>query len=172
MDLSSDWVYSQQLDTIFGALYNNPTSKEDGQMFRHFITSPKIIIVILIAQLIPLVLFPPSVFQPTNQEWWLPAILAFLTLIAIVELLVHRTSMVKWAWDLISFSQGFNLISRMLLLFPHLTVNVNGVWTFNALYTILTVLTMLISVFILWYIELPEVKNGLLKGEGISFSGK
>jgi hypothetical protein len=141
-------------------------------MFRRLITNPRIIIVIIIAQLVPLVLFPPSVFMPTNQEWWLPAILAFLTVIAIVELLIHRTDTVKWAWDLISFSQGFNLISRMLLLFPHMTVNLNGVWKFNTLYTILTILSMLMSVFILWYIELPEVKKGLLKSEGEKLKGQ
>ncbi len=134
-------------------------------MFRHFVTNSKIIVLILLVQFIPLILFPPSSFSGESQEWWLPMVLLVLALIAVVDLLINRSSVVTWAWHLIAFAQGFNLISRLLMLFPNIMTNDNGVQTFNSLYVVLTLVAMLMSVFMLWYVELPEVKVGLLKEE-------
>ncbi len=92
-------------------------------------------------------------------------VLLVLALIAVVDLLINRSSVVAWAWHLIAFAQGFNLISRLLMLFPNIMTNDNGVQTFNSLYVVLTLVAMLMSVFMLWYVELPEVKVGLLKEE-------
>jgi hypothetical protein len=132
-------------------------------MFRRIIANPKIIPVVLVLQIIPLILFPAASYSSSSQEWWLPAVLTVLAIIAVIDLFINRSSVTAWAWQLIAFAQGFNLISRMLMLFPHLTANVGGVQKFNAVYVILTVVAMGLSVLMLWYVELPEVRVGLLK---------
>lgn len=134
-------------------------------MFRRVITNSKLIIVILMIQFIPLILFPASTFSSGSEEWWLPAVLMVLAIIAVIALFAKRTTITGWAWQLVTFSQGFNLISRLLMLFPHLTMNVHGVQQINTLYVILTLIAMVMSVFMLWYVELPEVKVGLLREE-------
>jgi hypothetical protein len=64
---------------------------------------------------------------------------------------------------LISFAQGFNIISRLMMLMPHITRNNNGVQVFNALYVVLAVISLAFSAFLLWYTELPEVRLGLVR---------
>jgi hypothetical protein len=120
------------------------------------------IIVFLIVQFIPLVLFPPESFSASSQEWWLPVLLAILALIATVNLIARRSAAV-WPWYLIGFAQGLNIISRLMMLMPHATYNSNGAQLFNAPYVILSVISMAFSTFMLWYEELPEVRLGLVK---------
>ena len=131
-------------------------------MQRGVITSRKTIIAALILQLIPLILFPSESFSPNTQEWWLPVLLAALVLLADFELIVRRSSQV-WPWYLMSFSQGFNIISRLMMLWPHAPHTVNGATVANMPYILLTLLAMGLSALLLWYTELPEVRLGLLR---------
>lgn len=128
---------------------------------RKYLTSPKAISVMLILQFIPMVMFPPESFSPKTQEWWLPVLLAILAIIAIVQ--IYRRSTATWPWHLVGFSQGFNIISRLLMLFPHATLNQGNVQVFNTPYVVLSLLSMGLSAFLLWYTELPEVRMGLLR---------
>jgi hypothetical protein len=128
---------------------------------RKFLTSRATVSVMMILQFIPMVLFPPESFSPTTQEWWLPVVLAVLTIISIVQIFRHSVSV--WPWNLISFSQGFNIISRLMMILPHATYNLNGNQYFNSTYVILSLLSMGLSVFLLWYTELPEVRMGLYR---------
>ena len=130
-------------------------------MQRKAITTPTFITAVLVFQLIPLVLFPPDAFSPKSQEWWLPVVLAFLALVGFIQI-VFRHSIESWPWYLISFAQGFNIISRLMLLMPHATVNEAGNQVFNTPYVVLTFISILISVAILWYTELSEVRQGML----------
>jgi hypothetical protein len=129
-------------------------------MLRQSLTRPKTIALILFLQLIPLVLFPPSSFGPDTQEWWLPVLLAVLVLLAVYQL-VFRHSFAQWPWYLVSFAQGFNIISRLMMIMPHATIIQNGVQVYDTLYLLLSVISMIISAFLLWYTELPEVRLGL-----------
>ena len=129
---------------------------------RKALTSPGMIVVVLITQFIPLVLFPADSFSPKSQVWWLPVMLAVMVLIADFELIVRRTTSTG-PWYLIAFAQGFNIISRLMMVWPHATKDVGGQSSFNGLYVGLTVISLLWSVFLLWYIELPEVRMGLLR---------
>ncbi|HEX2979456.1 MAG TPA: hypothetical protein VHO48_04260 [Anaerolineaceae bacterium] len=131
-------------------------------MFRKLITQPRMIIAILVLQFIPLIIFPKESFAPTSQEWWLPVVLAFLSLWAVFGLIVRRTILV-WPWYLISFAQGFNIISRLMMFMPHATTIVNNVLVSNTAYIALSLISMLLSVFVLWYVELPEVRLGLIR---------
>ena len=132
-------------------------------MQRRAIAHPRVIIVVLLLQFVPLVLFPPASFSPTTQEWWLPVVLAVLVLWADLELIVRRSDQV-WPWNLMEFSQGLNIISRLMMLWPHATVAVNNVDTLNLPYIVLTFASMALSAFLLWYTELPDVRLGLVRG--------
>ena len=129
---------------------------------RQSLVNPNVIVAFLVLQFIPLVMFPPASFASTTQEWWLPVLLAVMTIVGIFQL-VARRSVAGWPWYLVSFAQGFNIISRLMMFMPHATRNVGGAQVFNAGYVILSTLSMALSAFFLWYTELPEVRVGLLR---------
>jgi len=129
-------------------------------MTRQKLVSPSAIKTILFLQFIPLVLFPPASFKLSSQEWWLPVLLALMSLVAVIQI-VFQKSRAMWPWYLISFAQGFNIISRLMMLMPHATNAVGKDYVFNTLYVVLTTLSMLCSAFLLWYTEWPEVRLGL-----------
>lgn len=130
-------------------------------MLRKTLSNRVLAPIVLCLQVVPLLAFPPTSFTIVSQEWWLPVLLTFLVILSLVQLLARR-GQAMWPWYLFSFSQGFNIISRLMLFIPHATVNVGGVQHFNTLYFIISVVTMLLSVFYLWYCELPEVRNSFL----------
>jgi hypothetical protein len=152
---------------VFGLPFLGPIYGEAGRrnhlMERRAIANPLLIIAVLVVQLIPLVLFPAQSFAPTTQEWWLPVLLAVMVVVADVYLIVLR-SPAPWPWYLLSFAQGFNIISRLMMVWPHSATLVGKVWVFNPLYVVLSVISILMSAVILWYTELPDVRMGLLRG--------
>ena len=129
-------------------------------MFRKILSAKRMIPVVLCLQVIPLLLLEPSYYSLSSQEWWLPALLTVLVIISLVQLLI-RKSQVSWPWYLVSFAQGFNIISRLMMLLPHATKNNEGVQYFNSAYVIIAVVAMLLSAFEIWYNELPEVRRNL-----------
>ncbi len=131
-------------------------------MLRRSLTTPGVLVAVLILQFIPLVLFPAASFSPQTQEWWLPVLLAVMIIIADVQLIVRRSS-AAWPWYLMAFAQGFNIISRLMMLWPHATTVANKVTTINGDYIVLTALSLAFSAFMLWYTELPETRVGLLR---------
>ncbi len=128
---------------------------------RQFLASRTMIYGMLVFQFVPMVLFPPDSFSLKTQEWWLPVVLALLTLISIIQ--IFRHSVAVWPWNLISFSQGFNIISRLMMILPHSTFNLEGKQYFNTTYVLMAIISMLISAFLLWYTELPDVRMGLFR---------
>jgi zinc transporter ZupT len=130
-------------------------------MLRKLLSNRIIIYVILVVQLIPLLIFPASSYSPDTQEWWLPILLSFLVILALVQL-IFRKSRASWPWYLLGFSQGFNIISRLMMILPHATENAGGVQKFASSYVIITAVAMVLSAFEIWYCELPEVRNKLL----------
>jgi hypothetical protein len=128
---------------------------------RRSLTNRNSIIAILILQVIALLLFPGESYAGTTQEWWLPMLLVLMVVIADVELILRR-SYKPWPWALISFAHGFNIISRLMMVWPHATIAADGGNMFNAPYVILSVISMLISTLVLAYMEWPEVRMGLL----------
>jgi len=114
---------------------------------------------LLCFQVVPLVLFPFETYSINTQEWWLPVLLAVLAIVSLVQIL-GRHSIAPWPWYLMAFAQGFNIISRLMMLLPHSTVGVEGGGlAFNAPYVIVAFATMLLSAFEIWYCELPEVRQ-------------
>jgi len=125
------------------------------------LTRRPVIVLVLILQIIPLLLLPAQSYSTKTQEWWLPALLALLVVLADFQI-IGRQRVESWPWYLISFAQGFNIISRLLMLWPNSTQNVGGAWVINVPYIVLTLLAMVLSVFALWDTELSEVRNTML----------
>jgi len=121
-----------------------------------------IIVVILILQVIPIMLFPAASFAPTSQEWWLPVLLLMMVLLADLQLILrHNTDI--WPWHLLTFSHGFNVISRLMMLWPHATRMLNGEMVMNGPYVSLSCISMAASGFLLYYLELPEVRIAMIR---------
>jgi cyanate permease len=131
-------------------------------MQRRRIATRGFIVGALVLQLVPLVLFPPESFSPNSQEWWLPVLLAAMVLVACAQLILLGSQQL-WPWHLMSFSQGLNIISRLMMIWPHATKTVGGATVLNGPYVALTLTAMAMSAFLLWYLELPEVRVGLLR---------
>ncbi len=130
-------------------------------MLRKTLSNRILIPVIMCLQVVPLLLFPAASFSIKSQEWWLPALLTFLVILALVQILIRRT-LKAWPWYLISFAQGFNIISRLMMLMPHATENVGKVQVLNADYVAFAFVSMLASAFEIWYCDLPEVRSRLM----------
>ena len=129
---------------------------------KKLISNRTFISVILFVQLIPLLAFSPESYSLTGQVWWLPAFLAILVLIAVFQLVVRGTY-APWPWYLIGFSNGFNIISRLMMFFPHIMMNVKGDQVVNWPYISISLIAMALSAVMLWFAEFPEVKNVMIK---------
>jgi hypothetical protein len=116
----------------------------------------KFLFTLLILQVIPLLLYPPSSFELTSQTWWLPAVLVLMALIGSIQL--FRRSRVPWSIYLIAFSHGFNIISRLLMLMPGSTAGTST----DGLYFILSTLALILSTLMLWILEMPRVRQVLI----------
>jgi hypothetical protein len=130
-------------------------------MLRKLLANRVMIPILMIVQIVPLLIFPPSSYTVKSQEWWLPALLTFLVILSLVQLLIRR-SRAAWPWYLLSFAQGFNIISRLMMLMPHATMIVEKAQRFNASYVLITLAAMIVSAFEIWYFDLPEVHNAIL----------
>jgi hypothetical protein len=131
-------------------------------MTSSFLTQRPVIIVILVLQIIPLILFPLDTFTVSSQVWWLPALLVILTLIADFEIIVRRSSSVN-PWLLIGFAQGFNVISRLMMVWPNATQTTATGPVVDWVYVVLTLTSMAASAWLLIYTDKPAVREGLLR---------
>ena len=127
-------------------------------MLRKILSARGVTPVVMCLQVVPLLILPLSSYSGRSQEWWLPALLTFLVIIALVQLLIRKTR-AMWPWYLVSFAQGVNIISRLMMFMPHATKNNGGVQVFNSQYVIIALVSMLLSAFEIWYNDLPEVRR-------------
>jgi hypothetical protein len=127
-------------------------------MLRKILSARGVTPVVMCLQVVPLLIFPLSSYSGRSQEWWLPVLLTFLVIIALVQLLIRKTR-AMWPWYLVSFAQGVNIISRLMMFMPHATKNNGGVQVFNSQYVIIALVSMLLSAFEIWYNDLPEVRR-------------
>ncbi len=121
-----------------------------------------VVVAVLILQIIPLLLFPAKSFAPTTQEWWLPVLLVLMVLIADFQLIVRRSA-TPTPWTLLSFAQGFNIISRLMMLWPNLTRTTEQGIIPNWDYVLLTLTAMALSAAMLVFLEKPAVRVSLLR---------
>lgn len=130
-------------------------------MLRKNISQPTTVAILLFVQIIPLMIFPLEIFNSNSQQWWLPLLLAVLAVFAAVKIVFQRTTEL-WPWYLVSFSQGFNIISRLMMLMPHATKNVGGVQLADTAYLITNIVAIIVSFGYIMFAELPEVRLSLL----------
>ncbi len=131
-------------------------------MERRGLANPTLVTAVLILQFIPLVLFPASSFSLDTQEWWLPVLLVIMSIVAVFALLVRHTA-ARWPWDLLSFAQGFNIISRLMMIWPHSANQVGSAWAVDVPYVTLSLLSIVLSALALWYMEKPDVRTAHLR---------
>ncbi len=128
-------------------------------MFRTFISNRIVVPVLLILQIVPLIIFPIKSYSLDSQEWWLPLLLTLFSIVAMVQILARRSHS-SWPWYLLSFSQGFNIISRIMMVMAHATSTAQGGGILvNGPYLVIAFIAMLLSAFDIWYCELPEVRK-------------
>jgi hypothetical protein len=137
-------------------------AQEKVHMSHRTIANRGFIVIVLILQVIPLMLFPAASFSPNSQEWWLPVLLAILIIVGDLQLILWRSTQVG-PWHLLEFAHGFNIISRLMMLWPHATRFVDGHMAMNTPYVSLSCLSMAISGILLIYLELPEVRIGMVR---------
>lgn len=130
-------------------------------MLRKNISQPAAVAILLFVQIIPLMIFPLDIFNSGSQQWWLPLLLTVLALFAAIKIVFQRTTEL-WPWYLVSFSQGFNIISRLMMLMPHATKNVGGVQVADTAYLITNIVAIIISFGYIMFAELPEVRLSML----------
>lgn len=130
-------------------------------MLRKNISQPTTVAILLFIQIIPLMIFPLDTFTSNSQQWWLPLLLTALAIVGAVKIVFQRTTDL-WPWYLVSFSQGFNVISRIMMLMPHATKNVGGAQVTDGAYLITNALAIIISFGYIVWAELPDVRLSLL----------
>jgi hypothetical protein len=127
-------------------------------MLRKALSGPRTVIVLMCLQVVPLLLLPGESWSVKTQEWWLPLLLTVLIAVALVQLLIRRTRSAA-PWYILSFAQGFSVISRLMMLLPHTMVAQGNSWRFDGPYVVLAVVSICLSWFWIWYCDLPEVRN-------------
>jgi len=131
-------------------------------MVREVVTKKPFVSAVLILQFIPFALFPANIYKPTSQDWWLPVLLLVMVAVADIEIFIQKRD-VDWPWNLMSFAQGLNIISRAMMLFPRATINSNGNQIFNGPFVAYSLISMLLSALMLWFLEQPEVRMTMLR---------
>jgi hypothetical protein len=157
-------VLQQCLTARHRELYNlsGTTAQENTIMSHQTLANRGLIVIVLILQVIPIMLFPAASFAPNSQEWWLPLLLTIMVVVGDLQLILRRSTEV-WPWHLISFSHGFNIISRLMMIWPHATRMLNGQMVINGPYVSLSCISMAISGFLLYYLELPEGRIAMVR---------
>jgi len=141
---------------------NDPLKGTLDIMERQPLYSRLAISLILILQVIPLLLFPPQIYGSGSQQWLLPAVLTFMVVVADINVFLRGGGEI-WPWLLISFVQGVNIISRLMMLWAQSSTATNGVTTFDWAYILAAIVSMAMSGFMLWYTEKPAVREGMLR---------
>jgi hypothetical protein len=151
----------KQLDSARARPYNlSHTPHKELVMARRPLYTRTVIILILILQVIPLLLFPPRIYGTGSQQLWLPALLVLFVVAADARLILGRTRSVG-AWYLRAFAQGFNVISRLLMVWPNGSTVNGDVVTMNWDYLLLSIVAIALSTWLLVYMEKPQVREAL-----------
>lgn len=113
-------------------------------MLSHMLKSPKALVFL---QFIPVLLVPPSIFRQV-------AVLALTELLFLVAVVVGVYQSRAWSQTLSIFVMGFNFITKLMLIFPHL-VSESGQVDF--LFGAIMVTSIALSGVLLYYMDTPEV---------------
>jgi hypothetical protein len=110
---------------------------------------------IYILQILPLLLFPPATLRSGL------IVVVFLALIIVLldyGLLKGRA----WALSLSMFLQGFNVIIRIMMLFPHAIRPENLGGGLDLSYISINILAIVVSLWFLLRLDRPDVRSTLI----------
>jgi hypothetical protein len=133
-----------------------------SDMRRKLLYDRRAVAAVLCLLTVALIALPRASYSLNTQEWWLPAFLTVLSGIALIQLLLRRTH-ANWPWYLLTFAQGFNIISRLMMLLPRVTTSVGGIERFNAEAVVVFVASIVLSAYGVGYVERPEVRAALAR---------
>ena len=125
---------------------------------RSFLLRPTVARMIIALQVLPVIALRPRGYAVTSQEWWLPALLSVLALVSAARVLIRGTN-APWPWYLFSFAQGFSIISKLMMFMPHASTMVDGAQRLDVTHVLVSICSMAVSGFVIWYCERPEVRN-------------
>jgi hypothetical protein len=118
------------------------------------VSGRRLILFVAIFQFIPLLLYPPQILLSVSPIF---LVIAVLLLALVGWQFVQRQA---WASIFSTFLQGFNIITRIILLFPHALIN-QGAGEVNYLFLTTGVLAILLSIYFLYLLSRPELEAGI-----------
>lgn len=127
-------------------------------MLRKALSGARLTPILMCLQVVPILLLPGESWSLKTQEWWLPVLLTVLVVVALVQLLIRR-SRSPAPWYILSFAQGFSIISRLMMLLPHAMLPQGTGWRPDWPYVLLAAASVGLSWFWIWYCDLPEVRS-------------
>ncbi|MHB9033648.1 MAG: hypothetical protein ACYC6L_11440 [Anaerolineae bacterium] len=112
---------------------------------------PKQLIWIALAQIIAVLVMPPSVLSSISPVIWGVVVLIFA--------LLGWNLLRRKAWARIAsiFIQGFSIIVHLLIIVPNAKANLTAPLNYPILIT--SIVSMLLSAVVLYYIDQPEVQS-------------
>ena len=114
------------------------------------------LLLVYIFQIIPLLIYPPETLK---SGWAFVAIMVIIFLGLGFGLWRGR----NWALSLSLTMQGFNVIIRLLMLFPNAMNGLSdGTKVFDAPYIALSVVSIALSLFFLLRLDRPDVRSTIV----------
>jgi len=106
------------------------------------------LLLLYIFQIVPLLIYPPETLQSG-----LVVVGIMVVIFALLGYGLWRGR--NWALSLSLTMQGFNVVVRLMMLFPNSLV---GGGAFNSLYIVLSVVSIALSLFFLLRLDRPDVR--------------
>ncbi|MCA1899537.1 MAG: DUF2127 domain-containing protein [Chloroflexi bacterium] len=106
---------------------------------------------IYIFQIVPLLIYPPETLKSG-------AVVIAIVAVVFAFLGYGLWRGRSWALSLSLTLQGFNVIVRLMMLFPNAVVNSGGESAFNVPFIALSVLSIALSLFFLTRLDRPDVR--------------
>jgi hypothetical protein len=106
-------------------------------------------------QFLPLLIYPPETLMAALP---IIAIVVAIYVLLTYALIRGRT----WALSLSIFLQGFNVIVRLMMLFPHATRPANAGGGFDLPYIFFNLLAIAISVWVLLRLDKPDIRSTMV----------
>lgn len=111
---------------------------------------------LILIQLVALVLYPLSFFQNFPQSSVLPSILVIINLLTLIGVYTRTINPITGRISMV-FTQGVNMVMRVITLFPNLITKSNE-W--NGLFILLTLASIVLSWYSVVMVEKKTIKPG------------
>jgi hypothetical protein len=110
----------------------------------------KKILPIIVLQILPLILFPPSLLA---SGWLAMVLLAVIFVLLGIALIRGK----NWALSMSLFMQGINIVVRMMMVFPNSQIAATGAVSWE--FVITSILAIGLSLFFLLRLDQPDIRS-------------